>query len=88
MLLTGAWPFDDLEDEQAQKEVMDGHRPSFAVDVWNSTDPIVQSLKSAMFVCHEQDPKIRATAREVEAMLLRETRRRDPEALKRWGLVA
>lgn len=86
MLLTGLWPFEDVEEKDAQKQVKKGLRPAFPVEIWNSTSPILMDLKEAMFQCHEQDIKNRATAREVETMLLRSLKKHDPTALQRWGL--
>jgi hypothetical protein len=87
MLLTGLYPFEDVEEEEdAQKQVMKGLRPTFPIEIWNATDPMIQDLKEAMFLCHEQDVKVRATARQVETVLLQSLYRHDPTALQRWGL--
>lgn len=86
MLLTNMWPFIEDTDEDAQAQVKKGLRPPISEEVWNSTNPILNDLKEAMFKCHEQDPMERATAREVETLLLRSLHHHDPEALERWGL--
>jgi Protein tyrosine and serine/threonine kinase len=85
MLMTSLWPFLDLTDEEAQDEVKKGIRPEFPEDVWNSSSSIIQDLKEVMFRCHEQDPKKRPTAREVETLLLQSLGKHDPTALKSWG---
>lgn len=86
MLLTGLWPFEDVSEEEAQKQVKEGLRPVFPIEIWNSTNPIIQDLKEIMFRCHAQDPSKRATARQVERMLLQSLQRHDATALQRWGL--
>lgn len=58
-----------MKEKEAKKRIKEGYRPSFDVDVWNSTHPVDQALKEAMFKCHEQDPNNRASAREVETYL-------------------
>lgn len=78
-------PFEDEDSKKVRKLVMKGVRPSVYVDVWNSTDPIVQSLKEAMIMCHEQDPVKRATAREVETHLKSKLEELDPGRLRSWG---
>lgn len=69
MLLQEEYPFHGMDSEEAQALVMNGHRPSFYLDIWNSTDPVIQALKSIMIQCHEQDPNDRPSAREVEMYL-------------------
>lgn len=86
MLLQGEYPFEDTDAETAQKLVVDGHRPSIYVDVWNSTDPIDQALKEIMIRCHEQDPIDRPSAREVETYLTGMVRKLDPGRLEEWGI--
>jgi hypothetical protein len=68
-LLQGELPFQGIESEKAQELVVSGERPSFYEDVWNSANPIDQTLKKAMIMCHEDDPKVRASARDVEVFL-------------------
>ena len=69
MLLQEEWPFQDLNEKEAQERVMKGLRPSFDENVWNSTDLVDQALKQAMLMCHEQNAADRASAREVESFL-------------------
>lgn len=37
-----------------------------------------------MYMCHEQDPKVRATARAVEGYLKGELEQLDPGRLEKW----
>ena len=85
MLLQGDWPFEDYETEEAQKLVADGVRPTIFKDVWNSKDPIDQTLKKAMLMCHAQEPRDRASAREVETYLKSQMQKLDPGRLEEWG---
>jgi serine/threonine protein kinase len=85
MLLQGEYPFDDIETDEAQKLVIQGHRPTFYVDVWNSTDPIDKTIKAVMIKCHEQDPVLRPTAREIMTNLTRFLKKVDPGRLEKWG---
>jgi hypothetical protein len=39
-----------------------------------------------MMICHVQDPKQRATARDVETILKQKMRELDPGQLEKWGL--
>jgi hypothetical protein len=78
MLLQEEYPFHDMDADEAQKLVISGQRPSFYVDIWNSTDPIIQALKSIMIQCHEQDPNERPSAHEVEMYLRATVQKYDP----------
>lgn len=69
MLLQKEWPFMDVDEKEARKLVKQGYRPSFDTEVWNSTDPVDQALKEAMFMCHEQEPEDRASAQQIETYL-------------------
>jgi serine/threonine protein kinase len=69
MLLQEEWPFGDVKSADAQEMIRKGGRPSIYIDIWNSTDPVTVLLKKAMFRCHEQEPKDRWTARQVEQFL-------------------
>jgi serine/threonine protein kinase len=85
MLLQGEWPFEESDATEAQKLVSEGHRPDFYIDIWNSTDPVDQALKSIMIRCHEQDPSDRPSAREVEMFLKEKIGQLDPGRLEGWG---
>jgi hypothetical protein len=79
------WPFSEVSATEAKKSVKEGLRPSFYPDVWNSTDPVDQALKDAMFLCHEQEQDERSTARQVEDYLKAKLRELDPGRLEEWG---
>jgi len=86
-LLMEEIPFHEQSSKKVRKVVMNGGRPAVYYDVWHSTDPIVQTLKEAMIMCHEQDPEDRATAREVETFLRRKLEEFDPGRLRSWGFA-
>ena len=74
-ILTGHFPFDDLESEESTKEakilVQQGRRPHVNIDgdIRHSEDPIERTMLEAIEMCWKQDPHERASAREVEAVL-------------------
>ena len=81
-IVTGHWPFDDLEDASTDGDdddgdfdvkqlVKQGHRPHINIDVdlRHSADPQVQALLKAIDMCWEQDPHDRASAQEVLEVL-------------------
>ena len=84
MLLQQEWPFTGIKSKKAHSLVKKGERPSIYKDVWNSPDPIIQALKEAMIMCHEQDPTERSSAREVEVFLKKKLEEFDPGRLKEW----
>jgi serine/threonine protein kinase len=84
MLLMQDWPFKGLSVETAQAKIKAGLRPDFYADVWNSTHPIDEALKTAMLMCHEQDVEKRATARQVESFLTQKLVDIDPGRLESW----
>ena len=86
MLLQGEYPFDDVDADEARKLVIAGHRPTFYIDIWNSTDPVNVALKHIMIQCHEQNPEDRPSARQVEQYLKDILRQLDPGRLEQWGL--
>ena len=85
MLLQTDEPFSDIEEsKKAQALILKGIRPSIYEDVWNSDDPAIQAIKTAMIMCHEHDPKKRATARQVEAYLKQKLEEIEPGKLFEW----
>ena len=84
MLLMERWPYSGTPDKKAQHAIKHGERPPLYKDVKESTDPIDVAIKEAMFMCHEQDPKVRATARQVEAYLKDQLDKLDPGRLESW----
>jgi serine/threonine protein kinase len=69
MLLMMELPFQELTAQDAAEKIKTGERPSFYEDVWDSPDPYIQALKSAMIMCHHHNATQRATARQVETFL-------------------
>jgi serine/threonine protein kinase len=69
MLLMLELPFQGLPAKDAAEKIKTGERPSFYADVWDSPDPYIQALKSAMIMCHQHNVTERATARQVETFL-------------------
>jgi serine/threonine protein kinase len=86
-LLTGFRAFRDISTGEAQKNVMKGLRPRIPREIKESTNSILKDMMKIMFKCLKQDPKERATARQVESFLLQSLHRHDPTALERWGLA-
>jgi hypothetical protein len=86
MLLQKELPFDDISQKEARNLVKKGHRPSFFVDIWNSTDPVNIVLKEAMSKCHEQEPGDRPSAREIETFLKKKMQELDPGQMETWGV--
>jgi serine/threonine protein kinase len=84
-LLQGQAAFRGIASKEAAELVMKGVRPAIYEDIWNSTDPVVSSLKDAMIMCHEHDPEKRTTARHVENFLKGAMRKYDPGQLEKWG---
>ena len=70
-ILTGHWPFDDVEDVKGSQSVRDlvktGHRPHINIDsdIRKSKNPQVHALVTAIDMCWKQDPHERASAQEV-----------------------
>lgn len=86
MLLQGEWPFDDVSNDVANGLVLNGTRPTIYTDLWFSDDPVNIVLKKVMMMCHEHDSSLRATAREVEEILMNNMRQLDPGHLETWEL--
>jgi serine/threonine protein kinase len=85
VLLQEEYPFARIKTDEAKQLVMDGVRPDVYIDIWNSTDPVIQALKEAMILCHEHDPEKRISARELETFLKSQMREFDPGRLEEWG---
>jgi len=85
MLLARKWPWDDVSEKEAKKRVKEGKRPEVPKSIRNSTDPVDKILMQAMAMSHKQDPKERATAREIEALLKDKLMELDPKAMNSWG---
>jgi len=64
--------------------IVEGYRPSFYEDVWNSTDPYDMALKDAMLKCHEQSPDDRPTALELANWMKRQLNHLEPSPVDDW----
>jgi hypothetical protein len=84
ILLMDTWPFRGVQTKRAQEKMKAGERPPLYKDVAESTHPIDMALKKAMMMCHERDPKVRSTAREVETFLRTKMEEIDPGRLATW----
>lgn len=82
MILTQQWPWKDIKEKEAQRRVKRGERPEVPKSIHNSHDPVDKTLIQAMRMCHKQDPKQRATARQVETFLKDKLRELDPRGAK------
>eukprot|EP00566_Odontella_aurita_P011879 CAMPEP_0113531968 /NCGR_PEP_ID=MMETSP0015_2-20120614/3789_1 /TAXON_ID=2838 /ORGANISM="Odontella" /LENGTH=383 /DNA_ID=CAMNT_0000430859 /DNA_START=455 /DNA_END=1606 /DNA_ORIENTATION=- /assembly_acc=CAM_ASM_000160 len=69
-LLTELWPYEKIKTKTAQEKIMNEERPP--LDNLDGEDPAVIALAAAMKKCWIQDPKRRATAREVQQYLTEE----------------
>jgi serine/threonine protein kinase len=67
-ILAKRWPFYDIikDDKVAQKTIMSGARPPIQASILNSTDPFDRVMLKAIEMCWVQEPRERATAREVQ----------------------
>jgi len=68
-LLTEYWPFEGMDEKEAQQEIMDGERPPIDHNIRNSSDPIDAAFIKAISMCWRQNPEKRATAKEVKHFL-------------------
>mmetsp|Transcript_25629 Transcript_25629/g.74150 ORF Transcript_25629/g.74150 Transcript_25629/m.74150 type:complete len:522 (-) Transcript_25629:3442-5007(-) len=69
-LLTEYWPFEGMDEKEAQQKIMDGERPPIDDSIRNSSDPIDAAFIRAISMCWRQNPKKRATAKEVKQYLM------------------
>ncbi len=69
-ILTGLYPFDDLEMEDAQKKVMNGETPPIPVEYLKSNHPIDKALVQAMKMCWVYNWQDRANASDVRDFLM------------------
>lgn len=83
MLLMLELPFQELSPRDAAEKIKTGERPSFYADVWDSQDPYIQALKSAMIMCHQHNVTERATSRQVVTFLQDKLREIGPESFHR-----
>jgi hypothetical protein len=72
VLLTSTWPWDGIEEEEAQKLVMEGKRPYVDESVRRSANPVDRALLKAMDMCYIHDQSQRASASDVLRFLTSE----------------
>lgn len=77
-VLTGKYAFENEKSTKAQKLVKEGARPHISSSIRKSTDPFDRAMIEAIEMCWIQDPKNRASAREVQKFVL--------SALQRLGV--
>jgi len=77
IIVTELWPFEGVKETKAQKKIMQGDRPPVEDSIRDNADPAVKALLKAMEMCWRQDPKERATAREVNTFLKAKLRELD-----------
>lgn len=68
-LLTKLYPFEHVKTKDAQEKIMTGERPFIDPKFTNSTKSRVQAMLKAIDMCWIQDPRKRASAREVASFL-------------------
>mmetsp|Transcript_25946 Transcript_25946/g.36380 ORF Transcript_25946/g.36380 Transcript_25946/m.36380 type:complete len:101 (+) Transcript_25946:77-379(+) len=71
-LLTRKWPFEGLSEKKAKKKVETGERPPVLQNILSSNVTETKVLLQAMNMCWKQDPKERATSRQVQNYLNKE----------------
>ncbi|KAL7535006.1 hypothetical protein ACHAWF_005024 [Thalassiosira exigua] len=64
-ILTDLQPWDNYDEEEAQKNVMKGKRPKIPKKIENSDDPVDVALLKMIRWCWEHKPRDRPRAREV-----------------------
>ena len=69
-LLTEYWPFEGMDEKEAQRKIMGGARPPIDDDIRSSGDPIDNAFIEAIGMCWRQNPDERATAKEVKEYLI------------------
>jgi hypothetical protein len=72
VLMTEQWPFNGEESKDVERQVKSGKRPHIPQRLRESTDPAYIAIRKVMAMCWRQDPKERATAKEVADILLHE----------------
>ncbi|MGK3742651.1 MAG: hypothetical protein ACI8RD_012935 [Bacillariaceae sp.] len=75
MVLTGEYPFEDEKSEKAQSRIKDGERPEIPSSIQDSTDPFDRAMLKAIEMCWIQDPRKRASARQIQEFIISELQR-------------
>lgn len=69
-LLTKMFPFEEIESTRTiKKYIKAGKRPAVSNEITESKDPFTKALLKAMKMCWIQNPKKRASARQVEMFI-------------------
>ena len=74
-VLTGGYPFPKDKSEKAQDKIKAGERQHISSSYRNSADPFDQAMVKAIEMCWIQDPKKRASAREIQKFITSELQR-------------
>lgn len=75
-ILCKLWPFEGVKDDETiRRTIMNGSRPPMIPSILNSTDPFDLVMLKAIDMCWVQDPKERASAREVQKYIDGELKR-------------
>ena len=82
-ILTRKVPFENEKRDKVPELVMRGGRPKIAQAILESQDPFDQSMLKAIQMCWIQDPKERATARQVQRFITSELERLGVQQSKR-----
>jgi len=69
VLLTGEYPFGEMEKKAALAAIMEGKRADIPEEYRKSQDPLVQAIIKVIQMCWHQEPEKRATSRSVEQFL-------------------
>jgi serine/threonine protein kinase len=69
VLLTGKYPFDDTKKAEAQDAIKNGQRAVIPDEYLSSDDPLIKALVASINKLWIQDPKKRATSREIQQYL-------------------
>ena len=69
-ILTLLYPFEHVKAKEVYKKVMNGTRPEIPPQFLNSTDPYDQTMLKAIEMSWRQDQTKRASAREIQELML------------------
>jgi len=68
-LLTEYWPFEGIDEKEAQQKIVDGDRPPIDDVIRSSGDSLDAIFVKAIGMCWRHNPDKRATAKEVRQYL-------------------
>lgn len=69
-ILTLKYPFERERAKEVYQRVSNGERPLIPESIRNSTDPYDRTMLEAIDMCWKQDPTERATARQVQNLIV------------------